>query len=461
MNFRIEKDAIGIVNVPASAYWGAQTKRSLDNFKIGDDKMPVEIIRAFAVIKKAASFANCALGVLPKEKADCIAEVCDEIIEGKLDDQFPLLVWQTGSGTQSNMNVNEVIANRAHVIRGNKLGEGEMFLHPNDDVNKSQSSNDTFSTAMHIAAYKMITDITIPGVRKLRDTLVQKVTDFEHIIKIGRTHWMDATPLTLGQEFSGYVAMLDHGLLALHNSLPHLSELAIGGTAVGTGLNCPKGYTELVVKKIAEDTGLPFVTASNKFQALAAHSAMVEVSGALKQLAASLNKIANDIRIMASGPRGGIGEISIPENEPGSSMMPGKINPTQAEALTMVCIQVIANDTAIAMGDMSGFFELNVYKPMIIFNLLRSARLLGDACVSFNDNCAVGIAANLPVLEKNMKDSLMLVTALNTHIGYEQAVRIARQAHTEGITLRQAALASDLVTEKQFDEWVDSEKMIG
>jgi fumarate hydratase, class II len=461
MNFRIEKDAMGIVKVPADKYWGAQTQRSLDNFKIGHDLMPIEIIRAFAVIKKASSFANCALGVLPRDKADCIAEVCDEIIHGTLDDQFPLVVWQTGSGTQSNMNVNEVIANRAHVIRGNKLGEGETFLHPHDDVNKSQSSNDTFSTAMHIAAYTMITEITIPGVKKLQNTLAQKVTDFKDIIKIGRTHWMDATPLTLGQEFSGYVTMLEHGLEALDNSLKHLSELALGGTAVGTGLNCPAGYTELVVKKIVEYTGVPFVTAPNKFQALAAHNAMVEVSGALKQLAASLNKIANDIRIMSSGPRGGIGEINIPENEPGSSMMPGKVNPTQVEALTMVCIQVIANDTAITMGDMSGFFELNVYKPMIIFNLLRSARLLGDACVSFSDNCAIGIVANIPVLEKNMKNSLMLATALNTHIGYENAARIAKQAHTEGITLKQAALESGLVTDEQFDQWVEPEKMLG
>lgn len=461
MDFRIEKDTIGTVKVPADKYWGAQTKRSLDNFKIGYDIMPIEIIQALAIIKKAASFANYKLGVLSKDKAHCIAKVCDEIINGTLNDQFPLVVWQTGSGTQSNMNVNEVIANRAHVILGNNLGEGETFLHPNDDVNKSQSSNDTFSSAMHIAAYKMIIAITIPGVEKLRNTLAQKSTDFQKIIKIGRTHWMDAVPLTLGQEFSGYVAMLDHGLEVLNNSLKHLSELPLGGTAVGTGLNCPKGYAELVVKKIAEFTGLPFVTASNKFEALAAHNAMVEVSSALKQLAASLNKIANDVRIMASGPRCGIGEISIPKNEPGSSIMPGKINPTQAEALTMVCIQVIANDAAITMGDMSGFFELNVYKPMIIFNVLRSARLLGDACVSFNDNCAAGIEANLPVLKKNMNNSLMLATILNTHIGYENAERIAKQAHTKKITLKQAALESGLVTNEQFDQWVDPQKMVG
>lgn len=461
MDFRIEKDTIGNVKVPADKYWGAQTKRSLNNFKIGYDLMPIEIIQALAIIKKAASFANYKLGVLSKDKAYCIAKVCDEIIKGTLNDQFPLVVWQTGSGTQSNMNVNEVIANRAHVILGNNLGEGETFLHPNDDVNKSQSSNDVFSSAMHIAAYKMITEVTIPGVEKLRNTLAKKSSDFQKIIKIGRTHWMDAVPLSLGQEFSGYATMLDHGLEALDNSLKHLSELALGGTAVGTGLNCPKGYTKLAVGKIAEYTGLPFVTAPNKFEALAAHTAMVEVSGALKQLAASLNKIANDVRIMASGPMCGIGEIIIPKNEPGSSIMPGKINPTQAEALTMVCIQVIANDTAITMGDMSGFFELNVYKPMIIFNVLRSARLLGDSCVSFNDNCAIGIEANIPVLEKNMENSLMLATALNTYIGYENAARIAKQAHTKGITLKQAALESGLVTEDQFDQWVDPEKMVG
>lgn len=452
---------MGTVKVPADKYWGAQTERSKNNFKIGNDIMPIEIIQALAIIKKAASFANCKLGVLPEGKADRIAEVCDEIINGTLNDQFPLVVWQTGSGTQSNMNVNEVIANRAHVILGNKLGEGKTFLHPNDDVNKSQSSNDVFSSAMHIAAYKMITDVTIPGVKKLRNTIAKKSDDFQNIIKIGRTHWMDAVPLSLGQEFSGYAAMLDHGLEALNNSLEHLSELALGGTAVGTGLNCPKGYAELAVGKIAEYTGLPFVVASNKFEALSSHNAMVEVSGALKQLAASLNKIANDVRIMASGPMCGIGEIIIPKNEPGSSIMPGKINPTQVEALTMVCVQVIANDAAIAMGDMSGFFELNVYKPMIIFNVLRSARLLGDASVSFNDNCAEGIEANIPVLEKNVKNSLMLATALNTHIGYENAARIAKQAHTKGITLRQAALESGLVTDEQFDQWVDPKKMVG
>jgi len=460
MNFRIEKDTMGTVRVPADKYWGAQTQRSIDNFKIGHDVMPIEIIQALAIIKKASAFTNYELGILSKDKANCIADVCAEIINEKLNDQFPLVVWQTGSGTQSNMNINEVIANRAHVILGNNLGEGETFLHPNDDINKSQSSNDTFPTAMHIAAYKMITETTIPGVKKLQNTLAQKVTDFKDIIKIGRTHWMDATPLTLGQEFSGYVAMLDHGLEALNISLKHLSELALGGTAVGTGLNCPKGYTELVVKKITEFTGLPFVTAPNKFEALAAHNAMVEVSGALKQLATSLNKIANDVRIMASGPRCGIGEIIIPDNESGSSIMPGKINPTQAEALTMVCLQVIANDTAISMGDMSGFFELNVYKPMIIFNLLHSARLLGDACVSFNNNCAIGIEANFDILKKNVENSIMLVTALNTHIGYENATKIAQQAHKEKITLRQAALNSGLVTDEQFNQWVDPKKML-
>ncbi|PIP53676.1 MAG: fumarate hydratase, class II [Bacteroidetes bacterium CG23_combo_of_CG06-09_8_20_14_all_32_9] len=461
MNTRIEKDTMGTIEVPADKYWGAQTQRSVNNFKIGENKVPIEIIRAFAVLKKASGLTNYELGVMSKEKADYISKVCDEILEGKLDNQFPLVVWQTGSGTQSNMNVNEVIANRAHVILGNKLGEGKTFLHPNDDVNKSQSSNDTFPTAMHIAAYKMIVETTIPGVEKLRNTLAEKANDFKDIIKIGRTHWMDATPLTLGQEISGYVAMLDHDLEAIKNTLLHLSELALGGTAVGTGLNCPKGYSELVAKKIAELTRLPFITAPNKFEALASHDTMVEVSGALKQLATSLNKIANDIRVMASGPRSGIGEIIIPSNEPGSSIMPGKVNPTQVEALTMVCIQVIANDMAISMGDMSGFFELNVYKPMIIFNLLNSARLIGDACVSFNDNCAVGIEANLPILQKNLENSLMLVTALNTHIGYENAAKIAKKAHKEGTTLRQSAIELELVTDEQFNQWVDPKKMLG
>lgn len=460
-NFRIEKDAMGEVKVPADKYWGAQTERSRENFKIGHDLMPFEIIGAFAVIKKSSALTNCELDVLPKNKTDVIVKVCDEILDGKLDDQFPLSVWQTGSGTQTNMNINEVIANRAHVMLGNNLGEGQTLLHPNDDVNKSQSSNDTFPTAMHMAAYKMIMEKTIPGVKKLRDTLNKKTSDFKDIIKIGRTHWMDATPMTLGQEFSGYVAMLDHGLESLNNSLKHLAELALGGTAIGTGLNAPKGYSELVVKKIVEFAKLPFVTAPNKFEALASHSAMVETSGALKQLATSLNKIANDIRIMSSGPRSGIGELGIPANELGSSIMPGKANPTQVEALTMVCIQVIANDTAITIGEASGFFELNVYKPMIIFNLLNSARLLGDACVSFNDHCAVGIEANVDVLKKNVENSLMLVTTLNTHIGYENASRITKLAQDEGLTLKQAALKSGFVTEEQFDQWVDLNKILG
>ncbi len=461
MNIRIEKDTMGTVEVPADKYWGAQTQRSVNNFKIGHDTMPVEVIRAFAILKKASAMANSDLGVLAKDKAELIAKICDEILTGKLDDQFPLVVWQTGSGTQSNMNVNEVVANRAHVALGNKLGEGKTFLHPNDDVNKSQSSNDTFPTAMHIAAYQMLVNKTLPGVVLLRNALAKKAADFKDIIKIGRTHWMDATPLTLGQEFSGYVAMLDHCIEALKNTFKHLAELALGGTAVGTGLNAPKGYAELVAKKIAELTGLPFITAPNKFEALASHDTMVEVSGAIKQIATSLNKIANDIRVMASGPRSGIGEILIPENEPGSSIMPGKVNPTQIEAMTMVCVQVVANDTAISMGDMNGFYELNVYKPMIIFNLLNSARLIGDACVSFNDNCAVGIEANIPVLQKNMENSLMLVTALNTHIGYENAAKIAKKAHKEGTTLRQAALELNLLNNEQFNEWVDPKKMLG
>lgn len=461
MNYRTEKDTMGTVEVPSDKYWGAQTQRSINNFKIGNDRMPVEVIHAFAVLKKASAQANQELGVLAKDKAELISKVCDEIPEGKLDDQFPLVVWQTGSGTQSNMNVNEVIANRAHVLTGNQLGEGKTFLHPNDDVNKSQSSNDTFPTAMHIAAYQLLLSKTLPAVKLLRDTLARKSQEFKDIIKIGRTHWMDATPLTLGQEFSGYVSMLDHGTEALKNTFTHLAELALGGTAVGTGLNAPKGYAELVAAKIASLTGIPFISAPNKFESLASHDTMVEVSGALKQLATSINKIANDIRIMASGPRSGIGEILIPENEPGSSIMPGKVNPTQIEAITMVCIQVVANDVAISMGDMSGFYELNVYKPMIIFNLLNSARLLADSCISFNDNCAVGIEANIPVLQKNMENSLMLVTALNTHIGYENAAKIAKKAHKEGTTLRQAALDLNLLNNEQFNEWVDPKKMLG
>jgi len=461
MNVRIEKDTMGEVKVPADRYWGAQTQRSKDNFKIGDGKMPIEIVRAFGVLKKAAALANMQLGVLPEEKSQAIAEVCDEIIEGKLDDHFPLVVWQTGSGTQSNMNVNEVVANRAHVMRGGELGKGERFIHPNDDVNKSQSSNDTFPTAMHIAAYKMIVETTIPGVEKLRNALDKKVKEFKHIVKTGRTHLMDATPLTLGHEFSAYVSQLDHGLKSLKNSLNHLSELALGGTAVGTGLNTPKGYDVLVAKKIAEITGHPFITAQNKFESLASHDAMVETSGALKTIAVSLMKIANDIRLLGSGPRCGIGEINLPANEPGSSIMPGKVNPTQSEAITMVCAQVIGNDLAISVGGMQGHFQLNVFKPVMIYNLLESGRLVGDACVSFTDNCVTGIEANLKNIKKNLENSLMLVTALNRHIGYENAAKIAKKAHAEGSTLKEAALSLGLVTEEQFDTYVDPSKMIG
>jgi fumarate hydratase class II len=461
MEYRIEKDTMGEVQVPADKYWGAQTQRSKNNFKIGDGKMPIEIIKAFGYLKKAAAATNLELGVLPKEKADLIMQACDEIIEGKLDDQFPLVVWQTGSGTQSNMNVNEVVANRSHVIQGNKLGEGKKLIHPNDDVNKSQSSNDTFPTAMHIAAYLMLTEVTIPGVKELRDTLKKKSDEFMGVVKIGRTHWMDATPLTLGQEFSGYVAQLDFGLKAVINSLDHLAEVALGGTAVGTGINTPKGYSELVAKYIADFTELPFVTGANKFEGLAAHDAIVETHGALKTLAVSLMKIGNDIRMLASGPRCGIGEIIIPANEPGSSIMPGKVNPTQAEALTMACAQVMGNDVAINVGGSNGHFELNVFKPMMIANFLESARLIGDACRSFNDNCAVGIEPNHERIKQNLNNSLMLVTALNTHIGYEKAAEIAKKAHKEGTTLKEAALALGYLTEEEFDTWVDPSKMIG
>ncbi len=462
MEYRIEKDTMGNVEVPANKYWGAQTQRSKNNFKIGEaGSMPLEIIRAFGYLKKAAALANNELGVLADNKKELIAEVCDEILEGKLDDNFPLVIWQTGSGTQSNMNVNEVVANRAHVLNGGKLGEGERPIHPNDDVNKSQSSNDTFPTAMHIAAYKMIVDITVPGVELLRNTLAEKAKVFGEVVKTGRTHLMDATPLTLGQEFSGYVSQLDHGLIAIKNTLPHLTELALGGTAVGTGLNTPSGYDKLVASKIADLTGYPFVTASNKFESLSAHDAMVGTSGALKTLAVSLMHIANNLRMLASGPRCGISEIIFPSNEPGSSIMPGKVNPTQAEALTMVCAQVIGNDAAITAGGMQGHFQLNVFKPVMVYNLLMSARLIGDACVSFNDNCATGIEPNYPYIKKNLENSLMLVTALNTHIGYENAAAIAKKAHAEGITLKEAALALDMLTGEEFDEWVDPAKMIG
>ncbi|MEQ8908222.1 MAG: class II fumarate hydratase [Vicingaceae bacterium] len=463
MDYRIEKDSLGDVKVPSEKYWGAQTERSRNNFKIGDHKqqMPLEIVKGFAYLKKAAAYTNAELGVLPNEKRDLIAKVCDEILKGDLDDQFPLVVWQTGSGTQSNMNTNEVIANRAHVLQGNKLGEGERFIHPNDDVNKSQSSNDTFPTGMHIACYKMVVETTIPGVEKLRDTLKQKSEAFMNIVKIGRTHLMDATPLTVGQELSGYVSQLDHGLKALQNTLDHLSEVALGGTAVGTGINTPEGYSEKVAQYIADFTGMPFRTAENKFEALAAHDAIVETHGALKQLAVSLMKIGNDIRLLASGPRCGIGELNIPANEPGSSIMPGKVNPTQAEAITMVCAQVIGNDMAVAAGGMNGHFELNVFKPMMAKNLLESARLIGDACVSFNDNCVVGIEPNEKNIKENLNNSLMLVTALNTHIGYDKASKIAKTAHENGTTLKEEAVNLGYLTEEQFDEWVDPMKMIG
>ena len=461
MEFRTEKDTMGPIQIPAEKYWGAQTERSRNNFKIGGHKMPIEVIYAFAVLKKAAALANFDLKVLPKEKCDIICKVCDEILAGKLDDEFPLVVWQTGSGTQSNMNVNEVVANRAHVLLGGKLADEKKEIHPNDDVNKSQSSNDTFPTAMHIAAYKMIVEHTIPNIKILRDTLDKKSKEFKDVVKIGRTHLMDATPLTLGQEFSGYVSQLDHGIKALKNTLAHLAELALGGSAVGTGLNTPNGYAVAVAKKIAELSKLPFITAENKFEALATHDAMVETSGALKQLAVSMMKIANDIRLLASGPRSGIGEILIPENEPGSSIMPGKVNPTQCEAMTMVAAQVIGNDVAVSIGGMNGHFELNVFKPVIIFNVLMSARLIGDACNSFNEHCAVGIEPNQPYITRNLENSLMLVTALNTHIGYENAAKIAKKAHKENKTLRQAALELKLLTNEQFDQWVDPKKMIG
>lgn len=462
MNFRIEHDTMGEVQVPADKYWGAQTERSRNNFKIGPSaSMPKEIIDAFAYLKKAAAYTNTECGVLPSEKRDLIAKVCDEILEGNLYEQFPLVIWQTGSGTQSNMNVNEVIANRAHVLQGHKLGEGKTFIHPNDDVNKSQSSNDTFPTAMHIAAYKMVTEVTIPGVEKLRDTLKAKSEAFKNVVKIGRTHLMDATPLTLGQEFSGYVSQLDHALKAIKNTLTHLSELALGGTAVGTGINTPKGYDVKVAQYIAQFTQLPFRTAENKFEALASHDAMVEAHGALKQLAVSLMKIANDIRLMASGPRSGIGELIIPENEPGSSIMPGKVNPTQNEAMTMVATQVMGNDVTISIAGSNGHYELNVFKPVIAANFLQSAKLLGDVCVSFNEHCAVGIEPNYDGIKKHVENSLMLVTALNPHIGYENAAKIAKKAHKEKKSLREAALELGLLTNDQFDQWVRPEDMIG
>lgn len=463
MGFRIEKDTMGEVKVPANVYWGAQTQRSIDNFKIAQDinKMPKEIIKAFAYLKKAAALTNLEAGVLSEEKAGLIATVCEEILEGKLDDYFPLVVWQTGSGTQSNMNVNEVVAYRAHVLKGGSLEDKDKAVHPNDDVNKSQSSNDTFPTAMHIAAYQMLVETTIPGIEKLRDTLKAKSKEYMHVVKIGRTHFMDATPLTVGQEFSGYVSQLEHGLKAIKNTLPHLAELALGGTAVGTGINTPKGYSENVAKHIAALTGLPFVTAENKFESLAAHDAIVESHGALKTVAAGLMKIANDVRMLSSGPRSGIGELFIPDNEPGSSIMPGKVNPTQCEALTMIAAQILGNDVAINIGGSLGHFELNVFKPMMIYNFLHSARLIGDGCVSFNDKCAVGIRPLEANIKKHVDNSLMLVTALNTKIGYYKAAEIAQTAHKNHSTLKETAIALGYLTAEEFDQWVIPAEMVG
>ncbi len=462
MEYRIEKDTMGEVKVPADKLWGAQTERSRNNFKIGAPaSMPLEIVYGFAYLKKAAAYTNCELGALPIEKRDLIGQVCDEILEGKHDDQFPLVIWQTGSGTQSNMNVNEVIANRAHQIAGHTIGTGEKTIQPNDDVNKSQSSNDTFPTGMHIAAYQKIVTVTIPGVLQLRETLKRKSEEFKDVVKIGRTHFMDATPLTIGQELSGFVSQLDHGLKALENTLPHLAELALGGTAVGTGLNAPKGYAKRVSEFIAQFTSLPFITAENKFEALAAHDAFVETHGALKVLAVSLNKIGNDIRMLASGPRSGIGELIIPANEPGSSIMPGKVNPTQCEALTMVCAQVLGNDVAINVGGMQGHFQLNVFKPVMASNLLQSAQLIGDSCVSFDTHCAQGIKPNHQRIEELLNSSLMLVTALNTKIGYYKAAEIANTAHQNGTTLRQEAVALGYVSDAEFEEWVRPEDMVG
>lgn len=462
MKYRIEKDTMGEVQVPANNYWGAQTERSKNNFKIGPEgSMPIEIIEGFAYLKKAAAYANHELGILPLEKRNAIAQVCDEILEGKLTDEFPLVVWQTGSGTQSNMNVNEVIANRAQVLAGLQIGDDEQMLKANDDVNKSQSSNDTFPTAMHIAAYKMVVELTIPSIEQLQKTLEKKSNDFMDVVKIGRTHLMDATPITLGQEISGYAAQLKYGLKAIKNTLAHLSEIALGGTAVGTGLNTPEKYDVTVAKHIAQFTGHPFVTAENKFEALAAHDAIVETHGALKQLAVSLNKIANDIRMLASGPRSGIGEIYIPENEPGSSIMPGKVNPTQCEALTMVAAQVIGNDVAIAFGGAQGHYELNVFKPLMAVNFLQSARLLGDACLSFDIHCAQGIEPNHARIQELVDNSLMLVTALNTKIGYYKAAEIAQTAHRNGTSLKEEAVRLGYVTSEEFDLWVQAKDMVG
>ena len=462
MKYRIEKDTIGEVKVPNNAYWGAQTERSRLNFKIGkESSMPIEIIYGYAYLKKAAAYTNYDLGVLDIKKRDLISSVCDEILSGKLNDHFPLVIWQTGSGTQTNMNVNEVISNRSHEILGNKLGVGEKVLLPNDDVNKSQSSNDTFPTAMHIAAYKKIVEITIPGIKKLKKSLNLKSDEFKDVVKIGRTHLMDATPLTLGQEFSGYVSQLDYGLKSLINSLDHLKEIALGGTAVGTGINTPKGYSEIVAKYISKFTNLPFITAKNKFESIAAHDAIVETHATLKQLAVSINKIANDIRMMSSGPRSGIGELSIPSNEPGSSIMPGKVNPTQCEAITMVCAQVIGNDVTTSISGMQGQYELNVFKPVMAYNIIESAQLLGDSCLSFSLNCVNGIKANKKRINSLVNNSLMLVTALNTKIGYYKSAEIANKAHNEGITLKEAAIKLKYLTEKQFDQWVKPNEMTG
>lgn len=461
MQYRIEHDTMGDVKVPADKYWGAQTERSRNNFRIGPEaSMPPEIIYAFAWLKKAAALTNFDLGVLPAEKKELIAKVCDEILEGKLDDQFPLVIWQTGSGTQSNMNMNEVIANRGHVISGGKLTDAKKALHPNDDVNKSQSSNDTYPTAMHIAAYKLVSEVTLPGLQILHEAMVAKSKAFGKIVKTGRTHFMDATPLTLGQEFSGYAQQIKNSIRAIQNAMVMIAELALGGTAVGTGLNAPKGYDEAVAGKIAKLTGYPFVTAPNKFEALAAHDAMVELSGALKRAAVALMKVANDIRMLGSGPRCGIGELKLPANEPGSSIMPGKVNPTQPEALTMVCAQVIGNDVAVSIGGTNGHFELNVYKPLIAANVLQSARLLGDACVSFSNHCVTGIEPNDVIIKRHLENSLMLVTALNPHIGYENSAKIAKKAHAEGKTLRETAIELGLVTGEQFDQWVNPGKMV-
>jgi fumarate hydratase class II len=462
MEYRIEKDTMGEVKVPVSKYWGAQTERSKNNFQIGPPgSMPMEIIYAFAYLKKAAAHANFELNVLGEEKKNLISVVCDEILAGKHDGEFPLVTWQTGSGTQSNMNCNEVIANRGHVLSGGNLLDDEKVLNPNDDVNKSQSSNDTFPTAMHIAAYKKVAETTLPGLQALLTALKAKSKEFDSIVKTGRTHFMDATPLTLGQEFSGYVAQVEGSIRSIQNALIPVLELALGGTAVGTGLNTPKGYDVLVAKKIAEFTGFPFVTAKNKFESLAAHDAMVDLSGALKRTAVSLMKIGNDIRMLSSGPRCGIGEIIIPDNEPGSSIMPGKVNPTQPEALTMVCAQVIGNDTTISIAGSNGHFELNVFKPVIASNVLQSAELIGDACVSFTNNCVVGVAPNLENIQKHLENSLMLVTALNTKIGYYKAAEIAKYAHKNRTTLKHAAVSLGHVLEEEYDLLVDPKKMLG